>query len=150
MKKSILIMSLLMITVVSSAFANKNGVVNDKVSTAFNKDFSLAREVSWETGKDLVKATFKLNEQVLFAYYTPSGELMAVTRNILSVQLPISLMTEIKRDYSNYWITELFEMSNTQGSVYYMTLENSDGLLLLKADNNRDWQTYKRIKKNIE
>ena len=150
MKKTILIMSLLMVTVVSSAFANKNGVVTDKVSTAFNKDFSLASDVSWETGKDLLKATFKLNDQILFAYYTPTGELMAVTRNILSVQLPISLMTAIKKEYSNYWITELFEMSNAQGSVYYITLENADGVLVMKADNNRDWQTYKRIKKNIE
>jgi len=150
MKKSIVIMLLLLITVVSSAFANNKDGVNEKINNAFNKAFSMASEVSWDTSKDLVKATFKLNEQVMFAYFSQNGELMAVTRNILSVQLPISLMTALKSEYNNYWITELFEMYSTQGTTYYVTLENASTSLVLKADNGREWQAYKKIKKNTE
>jgi len=149
MKKSIVIM-LLMVSVISSAFASNTDGVNEKVSSSFNKEFSLAQDVKWETAKDIVKATFKLNEQVLFAYFSQSGELMAVTRNILSVQLPISLMAELKKDYSGCWISELFELSGANGTTYYITLENADNTLVLKSDNSRQWQTYKKVKKIID
>lgn len=150
MKKTILIMLLSLVTVVSSAFASNKDGVNDKVNDAFNKEFSLAKEVSWETGKDLVRATFKLNDQILFAYFTRNGDLMAVTRNILSTQLPITLMAALKRDFNAYWISELFEISNAQGTVYYVTVENADVSLVLKSDNNYEWQSYKKNKKDIE
>jgi len=39
---------------------------------------------------------------------------MAVTRNIVSSQLPVSLLMNFKKHYSEFWITDLFEMSQLQ------------------------------------
>ena len=150
MKKKILMMVLLLVTMAGSAFANNPGAINEKVVNSFKKEFSLAEDVEWETGKGLVKATFKLSDQVMFAYYTESGDLVAVARNILSVQLPVHLLAELKRDYRSHWITELFEMAGSAGTAYYMTLENADYTWVLKSNNNSGWQTYKKIKKNME
>jgi len=143
-------MLLLLVTMAGSAFANNPGAINEKVVNSFKKEFSLAEDVEWETGKGLVKATFKLSDQVMFAYYTESGDLVAVARNILSVQLPVHLLAELKRDYRSHWITELFEIAGSAGTAYYMTLENADYTWVLKSNNNSGWQTYKKIKKNME
>jgi len=56
--------------------------------------------VQWEASKTYAKATFKLNDQVMFAYYTPDGDMLAITRNIVSTQLPINLLADIKKNYS--------------------------------------------------
>jgi hypothetical protein len=49
---------------------------------------------------DFVRATFTMDGSVLFAYFQPDGEMIAVTRNILSDQLPINLMVTLKNKYA--------------------------------------------------
>jgi len=111
MKKSILSLALMLMIGLSSTFANYAEGVNQKVMSSFNKEFANAKDVKWESGKDYVKATFTLNGQILFAYYSENGEMLAMTRNILSSQLPINLLNDLKKDYSSFWITDLFEMA---------------------------------------
>src|SRR5882724_1858766 len=108
MKKIILIMSVIMVTVFTQAYADKGKEVNQQASAAFTKDFASAKNANWEQHKNYVKVTFSLNEQVMFAYYSnENGHLLAVARNILSDQLPINLMTSFKKDYKGYWISDL-------------------------------------------
>ena len=73
----------------------------------------------------------KTNGSTLFAYYNTNGDLQAVVRNITSDQLPISLLSEMKKDYSDFWITDLFEIASDVQSNYYVTLENSDKKIVL-------------------
>jgi len=147
MKKTILALAV-MLTGLTSAFANNADDVNKSAQLAFNKDFLNAKNVSWQQNKDYAKATFSLNNRVMFAYYNPQGELLAVVRNILSDQLPIYLLAEIKNDYSKYWISELFEMATEDQTTYYTTLENADERLILKSDGSNKWTVYKKEKKN--
>src|SRR5215207_3211974 len=107
MKKSILMWVMMLTMGLTSAFANNEETINQKAVSSFKKDFTNAQDVKWETNKEFVKATFKLNEQVMFAYYSPTGDLMAVTRNIVSGQLPISLLSNLKKSYNAYWITDV-------------------------------------------
>jgi hypothetical protein len=75
---------------------------------SFKKDFQQCYEYQLAAGKH-AKATFTLNDQVMIAYYSnENNELLAVVRNILSQQLPINLFTSLKKEYSGYWITDLF------------------------------------------
>lgn len=83
----------------------------------------------------------------MFAYYSQEGDLMAVTRNILSNQLPISLLSDLKKNYTIYWISDLFEISASQDASYYVTLQNADYTLVLKSNGINDWQVYKKDKK---
>jgi hypothetical protein len=144
MKKKILIWALLLMTVASSSFAIKGDDLNIKVATSFKKDFAGAREIRWETGKTFVKVTFILNDQIMFAYYTENGDFMAVSRNILSNNLPLALQINLKRDYTNYWITELFEIDSDNEISYYITLENSGFKLTLKSNSAEGWEAYKK------
>lgn len=150
MKNKILLGVFIFITAISSAFANGNEEVSDKIIKSFQKEFAGAQHVQWVTTKDFVKATFTLNEHVIYAYYSPEGSLLGVTRNIVSGQLPINLLTDVKKNYSKYWITDLFEIANHNENVYYLTLENSDHKIVLKSNGNFGWDTFKKEKKQID
>ena len=147
MKKSILATAVMLVTVLSSAFANKSEI-NQRALQSFKKDFMTARNVSWEQQREYSKATFSLYNHVMFAYYNQDGELMAVIRNILSEQLPIRLMTEVKNKYKGYWISELFEVATEGQTTYYVTLENSDEKLVLQSNGFDQWSSYKKEKKD--
>jgi hypothetical protein len=147
MKKSILILAMLLTTIVGSSFANRTDDNKNRAAASFKQDFSSAKEVTWEASNELVKATFKLNDQVMFAYYTESGELMAVVRNMVSGQLPINLLTNLKKNYQGYWITDLFEVSASNESSYYVTLESADNVIVLKSSGLNKWEVFQKEKR---
>jgi hypothetical protein len=147
MKNKILIAAFVLFTSIGSAFANGKEEVNERIIKSFQKEFAGAQNVQWVTTKDFVKVTFTLNDQVVYAFYEQSGELLGVTRNIVSTQLPLSLLTDLKKNYNAYWITDLFEMAANKENVYYITLENSDQKLVLKANASTGWQVHSREKK---
>jgi hypothetical protein len=147
MKSKILLGVFVLITGISSAFANGTEDVNERIIRSFQKDFVGAQQVQWSTTKEFVRATFTLNEQIVYAYYSPDGNLLGVTRNIVSGQLPINLYTDLKKNYTDYWIADLFEMAANNENVYYVTLENSDYKLVLKSNGTNGWEVFKKERK---
>ncbi|HTQ65193.1 MAG TPA: hypothetical protein VMI12_10365 [Puia sp.] len=149
MKKIILIISAIVLTGLTQAFAGEIKDINKRAVESFSKDFAEAKNVKWEQDKQYAKATFSINDQVLFAYYgNENGELIAVTRNILSDRLPITLMTSFRKNYSDYWISGLFEIASSQGQTnYYLTLENTCETLILESNGSNGWSIYKKEKK---
>ncbi|MGZ3923455.1 MAG: hypothetical protein ACXVBJ_06765 [Flavisolibacter sp.] len=88
-----------------------------------------------------------LGPQFKNAFYAPNGELIVVTQNIVSEQLPLRLLIDLKKNYSAYRISELFEIVNGTDDDYYVTLENVDEKLILKAKSTTGWKPYKKIVK---
>jgi len=131
-----------------SAFATGHDeVANQQTRDAFRKDFISASNISWEQKSSYTKATFTLNGQILYAYYNNNGDLQAVVRNIISDQLPITLLTDLRKDYNGYWITDLFEISSDNETTYYVTLENSDKKIVLKSSGAAYWDVFSKEKK---
>lgn len=149
MKKSILTWALILMVGISSSFAHGIEGVSDKVMNSFKKDFTEAKNVQWESTRDFAKATFSMHGQVMFAYYNSDGNLIAVTRNIVAAQLPLTLLTDVKKNYSDYWISDLFELSSNDSTAYYITLENGDQKIVLKSDDSKNWELYKKEKKVV-
>jgi len=81
------------------------------------------------------------------AYYMPDGELLAVARNIVTEQLPLKLLLELKKDYGCFWVSDLFEVVKGSEDEYYITVEDADTKLVLKAKANKSWKVYKRTVK---
>ena len=133
----------------TSAFANTRNeeAVSQQVLDNFKKEFVNAKDVVWQNSKEYIKATFSMNEQVMFAFYNSNGELLAISRNISSEKLPISLLTSLRKNYNEYWITDLFEMVSGGEGSYYITLENADVKLVLKSDEFGGWDVYTKVKK---
>jgi hypothetical protein len=139
---------LALVLTVASSFTFANGIddINKQVSTSFKQDFKNARLISSEVHSKFTKLTFKMNDIVLFAFYTDNGQLLAVVRNILSSQLPVDLMTDLKKSYSSYWITELFELNGDGQNCYYVSLENADSKVTLRSNGN-EWEVYQEAVK---
>jgi hypothetical protein len=147
MKKMILSLAAVMM-MGFSVFANgKDDVVTQDARDAFKKDFATASNIKWEQRNNFLKATFSFNGQILTAYYYTNGDLQAVVRNITSDQLPINLVTSLRRDYTAFWITDLFEISSDGQTTYYVTIENSDKKVVLKSDDLSSWQVYSKERK---
>ena len=102
----------------------------------------------WEKDKSFIKATFLFNDQVMFAYYNPNGDLIGVVRNLLSDKLPFNLLENLRLNYSEFWITDLFEFASESESTYYVTLQTADETLTLQSEGTSGWSVYKRAKKN--
>ena len=121
--------------------------INQQTIASFKKDFATASNIMWEQKVGYSKATFSLNGEILFAYYDNSGDLTAVVRNITSEQLPINLLTAMKKDYDGYWISDLFEVAADDQTTYYVTLENSDKKIVLRSTGIDSWSVYSKEKK---
>ncbi|HEX3767258.1 MAG TPA: hypothetical protein VHT72_02735, partial [Puia sp.] len=124
MKKRILFLSIVLVSFTAFSFAADAPAIGKNVISSFNKQFSNARDIKWENQANFSKAEFTINDMVLSAYFNSNGELLAVTRFISPNQLPLQIFNSLKKDYSNYWVSDLFEIQTENGTSYYVTLEN--------------------------
>jgi hypothetical protein len=145
MKKLVLTLAIAITTL--SAFAGEVGV-DQKVLNSFSKDFKTAREVEWTVGTNYYRADFTYNEKHVCAYYDMNGDLTALTRYVSPNDLPLTLQGSLKKSFSEYWISDLFEVSNNDGTSYYVTVENAETKLILKASDGKTWDQYKKSKKS--
>ena len=142
-KKIALATALLLTVGISSSFATPTNGGNDEATASFRKDFKTAEVMQKEIRKNFTKFTFKLNDVVLSAFYNENGQLLAITRNIQCNQLPLQLLIQLKKDYSNSWITDLFEYTADGTTCYYITVETADTCVILRS-NGTDWEVYNK------
>ena len=143
MKKVIVLLAIMISTL--GAFANEERI-SQKVLDAFKTEFAAAKDVSWTVAADFFKAEFLFNNQHVTAFYNTDGELLGITRNITSLDLPMSLQTALKKSYADYWISDLFEVTKSDSTGYYITLESADTVVVLKSGDN-EWNVFKKVKK---
>lgn len=145
MKKMILSLAIALTTL--GAFAAGEENVNQKVLDAFKNEFNTAREVEWAAGADYYRAAFVYNEKYVFAYYSTEGDLLGITRYISPADLPMNLQISLKKKYSSYWISDLFEVAKNETTSYYITVEDADAKIVLKSTGGSDWSVFKTVKK---
>jgi hypothetical protein len=147
MKKMMMMMLALVLTVSTTFAFTGEGVVNKRALNSFKSEFTGATDAAWTAGNNYYKVAFTMNDQKLFAFYNGDGDFIAVTRYISSFQLPISLQVSLKKSYNNYWISDLFELSAIDETGYYITIENAGTKLILKSTDGSDWTVYQKSKK---
>ncbi len=145
MKKFLIIMSLALSAMSVQA---RDPEVTPEVLGAFQKEFAAAREISWTVHTEYIQASFVYNDRYLTAYYNSTGELLGLTRFLSPADLPLSLQADLKKNYSEFWITDLFEVASQEGTAYYISVENADSRLILKATDSRKWYHYKKFRKS--
>ena len=144
--KQILIIIAFLTAASFSSRANDEHTVNPVVLKSFEKTFTNACDVNWIESGEVYIAEFKFNNQVITAYYSSTGTLMGLKKNILSTQLPVFLEASLKEQYKGYWITDLMEYGNQGETTYYVTLENADQTLVLKSSLNT-WSLFHKAQK---
>lgn len=141
----------ILLTAISTNFAqaatNTNGEITPAAIKAFSRTFNNAQEVTWTASNDLSKVSFQINGQYATAFYSGTGEMVAITRNISPLQLPVMLLATIKSEYTAQWISELIEVSDETGTHYYVTLEDADQKVTLKSNGIAAWSTFQKVRK---
>ena len=146
MKRLLVILTIALSLVSLSSFANGEDV-SPRAVKSFNKSFKNATEVKWTVTDNYFKADFALNGQYVSAFYNEDGGMIALTRNLSSLQLPIALQADLKSNYNCYWISNVLEVANEEGTSYYITLETADEQLTLKSSGD-SWSTFKKQRKS--
>ena len=149
MKKTLLSFVLPLSIGISTLFANDDHGITREIAASFNKDFSNAKQVKWEKENNCYDASFVLNGQTMTAYYNKDAELLAVVHHILTDHLPIYLLTSLKSNYNDFWVSELYEFAKDRKSAYHIKLENADQVIELRSVNSTEWVVEKRIKKDF-
>ena len=147
MKKLLIASALFIASFCSQSVLANTGKENPAVLQAFGNAFADAKNVAWTLTDNVYKATFTYNGQVVSAFYGTDGTQLALSRNITSAQLPINLQTELKKNYEQFWISDLFEMTDASGLNYYITIETADFKVVLKSQSTYGWSTFQKTKK---
>jgi len=144
MKKYIVTIIALFIIMSSTKTMAQSSFLSKAVITSFATQFEKASDVSWKITDNFNKATFRINNQYMDAFFSNEGTLIAMSHNVLSTELPIQLQLGIMKNYPGTWISDLFEYVVDGNSSYYITLENKDEKFILESTDNSDWHLYKR------
>ena len=140
--KKIFLSAAVILTMFSAAFANAPDKATDRASASFRKDFIKAATLHSEVINNHVRFTFQENNETRYAYYDFQGNLIGVVQHILTSSLPEDLQKDIKKHYTNYWVTELFQVTNENGLSYYIQLTNSEETIVLNSEDGFGWQRY--------
>jgi hypothetical protein len=143
--KKIIISLVMVFTVAASAFAGDEKI-DQRVSKAFQKEFSAAQNAMWSVQNNMYKVTFSYYDRTISAFYDKKGYLLGVTRYMLSTELPYYLQKELKEYYNEYWVTNLFELSNENGTSYHVVLQNAEETLILSSNEQNNWELFNHYK----
>ena len=148
MKKLLVTVAFAALGVVTS-FAADITKVNQQVLAAFEKEFSTATNVSWEQLKDadIYHASFIYANEIMEAYYTEEGDLIAAARHIAPEKLPLLVSKSIRENYCHYQFKQASEYMSAETTSYIVSLENEKASLLVRIYNNGNAEVLKRSKK---
>jgi hypothetical protein len=141
MKKTILSITILL-TVFSTAFANRSDSNNKNALSSFQRDFKSASDVSWSETPRYMRVNFHFDKQNLYAYYDTQGNLIGLVHHMLTTGLSEDLQKQIKKNYAGYWVSELFQVTFEDGTYYFIELKNADETLVLSTEGSDNWHTY--------
>lgn len=144
MKKIIITLAFAFLSAGLFARDNNNGISQRAIATV-NTHFAGAADLSWEKSDNFYKASFSLKGLHLNALISAEGDIIAVSRNIVSSDLPLTLQAELGRHLNNAWITELTEYVIDGNTVYYVTIDNADERAVFQSAGTYDWTFIKKI-----
>jgi len=146
MKKiSVTLFTFLVITA-STTFAEVRNEIDPRILSAFQKEFSFATNVKWDSKGDLTQVSFIMNEQGVIAWYDSNAELVTIARNMLYNQLPISVIRSLEKEYAGSAFYAIVEVTHNNETHYQVTAEKKNKKILLKASPSGDITVIKRIK----
>jgi hypothetical protein len=122
--KTILFAAALALTTLNSAFANKDS--NKKKLTvvalnSFENEFGKVADVEWSTtSSNLLRASFKQDDESVSAFFDQAGNYVATTINRSAESLPAKLRAAISKKEKDGIITEAIEFNNDMEQSYFI------------------------------
>lgn len=136
----------LSLTVFLTAIAAPEPDIDPRIVSAFQKEFSFATNVKWQKKGEIVQVNFSLYDHGFVAWYNSEAELMSTARNILYMQLPLSVIKTLQRDYPRAELSGIIEVTSGDRTYYHITAEIKQRKFLLEASPYGSVNKVKRIK----
>ena len=146
MKKTFVTLFTFLAIGITVSLAARGTNVDPKILSAFQKEFSFAKNVKWEEEGNLARVVFSLNDQGITAWYNPDAELVTTARNILYSQLPISVIRSMDKEYSGAGILGITEISRNDETYYQIRADKAGKKLLLKGNSSGNIIVLKKIR----
>lgn len=130
----------------TSSFANEDPNIDPGILSAFQKEFSFAKDVRWQMKGEFAQVNFSLNDHGFVAWYNSNAELVSTARNILYMQLPLSVIRSLEKNYSDASFSGIVEVTRDSETYYQVHAEKKNKKVLLKASQDGNIMVIKRIK----
>ena len=132
-----------------TSFAADITKVSSKVRTAFEKEFTTATNVSWEIlkGENIYHASFVYAGEVMEAYYSTDGEMIAAARHISESKLPLLVNKSLKENFGQYSVKQISEYMTTESTSYIVSLENEKVTMVARIYSSGSHEVLKKTKK---
>jgi hypothetical protein len=137
MKKLILLVTLVAALFTKPVLANhrESKAVTLEVLKAFQKDFILVSNVSWEKINDVFIVRFKQLDEQLAAYYSTDGELQGFGVIAENKALPRVLQNRLQRKFKDASVTEVMKYySVTDGISHFVQFKSGNRQYLARFD----------------
>ena len=146
MKKTILSLLALLVTGITAVMASERADVDPKILSAFQKEFSFAKNAKWEVKGNLSQVNFLINDQAVMAWYNSDAELVTTARNILYNQLPISVIRTLEKEYAGADFFGITEVERNNETYYQIMADKKNKKYFLKASPSGNIIVLKKIK----
>ena len=137
MKKLMVVFSIMGTLCTSSMYAQS--LAPSAVLNAFHSYFTTAAHDSWSTVKGLYRVDFNLENEKVTAFFNADAELIAASRNVSLLQLPLALKSDLTKNFNSYKVSSLFEVDKEDGVYYYATVNNNKNQLVLESTPSGGW-----------
>ena len=146
MKKTFLSLLAFLIIGITAVMASERADVDPKILSAFQKEFSFAKNAKWELKGNLTQVNFLLNDLGVTAWYNSDAVLVTTARNILYNQLPISVIRTLEKEYAGADFIGITEVSRNNETYYQVRADEKNKKFLLKASPSGNIIVLKKIK----
>jgi len=146
MKKSFLVLSLLLVITSLTTFAHLNHQVDPRAEQAFKREFAGAANVLWGKSGDFQIVSFLWADHQAVAYFNGDGELVGCIRGLFFTQLPLTIIRSVQRNYKNAVILETMEITNEEGVRYKLIMEDKDKKYEVSLNSFGDILDNKKLK----
>ncbi|HLK30215.1 MAG TPA: hypothetical protein VKT28_16660 [Puia sp.] len=129
-----------------SAFSAKADI-NQKVLQSFHSVFSKATNIKWTEFQDHYYVSFYQNDILIRANYDLSGNIMNSIRYYKEQHLPLNILCKLKKVYSSKAIEMVTEVSNQDGTAYFIQLKDDKGWTTVKSDESATFEVVDKFNK---
>lgn len=133
--KKLFILTLALIALGTSAFANTDKKTSYNGASHFTSTYTGAKEVSWSADAKYEKVSFMENGIKKEVFYTHQGELIGSAKAFAFDKLPKAALQTIttKYTYPEFQLEDIIEFENAEGETsYFVSMDKSDLKLVLE------------------
>ncbi|MBK8601356.1 MAG: PepSY-like domain-containing protein [Flavobacterium sp.] len=119
MKKSIIVIALIMVSLVSFAQKMKKQNVPQVAKNALLQKFPKAKEIKWDTEGKNFEASFDLNKVNNSVLFNQEGKIVETEIEIKVSQLPKNALQYLNDNHKNQKVKEAAKIVTEKGNVIY-------------------------------